>query len=405
MKSDDHAAWRARPPVKDGWESPRRIQSLALLVATALGVAVSFHLALPFAAAFAWALALAVLFAPVHGWLERQLRQPSLAALTSVLLAGLIVAGPTVFVGQRLIVEATKGAELIRTKVESGEWRRAVQAQPRLAPIADWIERRADPPGTLKDLATWLTVTTGAIVRGSVVQVIGFALTLYLLFYFLRDRQVALASLRLYSPLTHPEMDRLYARIADTIFATVYGTLVVAAVQGLLGGLIFWWLGLPVPLLWGVVMGLLALVPVLGAFVVWIPAALFLALEGNWIGAVVLTVWGAVVIGGIHNVLYPILVGNRLQMHSVPAFIAMVGGLILFGSAGLILGPVALTITSVLLEVWRNRAAGRAPAKPRSRTQPAPATTNELDEGCPSEPAQPQPHARADTLAPTTVHG
>ncbi len=403
MMFDDHETRPARPSAKDGLASPARIQALALLVITGLGIYVSGRLALPFAAPFAWALALAVLFAPVHAWLERRLKQPSLTALTSVLLVGLIVAVPAVFVGQRLIVEATKGAELMRTKVESGEWRRAVQAQPRLAPIADWLERRADPPGALKDLATWVTVTTGAIVRGSVVQMIGFALTLYLLFYFLRDRQLVLASLRSLSPLSDPEMDRLYARVADTIFATVYGTLVVAAVQGLLGGLMFWWLGLPVPLLWGVVMGLLALVPVLGAFVVWIPAALFLALEGNWMGATILTIWGLVVIAGVHNVLYPILVGNRLKMHSVPAFIAMVGGLILFGSAGLILGPVTLTLTAVLLGVWRSRA--EAPARSRSRSAPALVKTDHQHGHAPGGQVHPQAQAGADTLAPTAAQG
>ena len=114
--------------------------------------------------------------------------------------------------------------------------------------------------------------------------------------------------------------------------------------------------GLPAPLLWGLVRGLLAVVPVLGAFVVWIPAALFLALEGSWGKALILTGWGGVVVAGIDNVLYPILVGNRLKLHTILAFIAVVGGLVLFGPAGLILGSVALTITIVLLEIWTDRA-------------------------------------------------
>ena len=155
-------------------------------------------------------------------------------------------------------------------------------------------------------------------------------------------------------------MDRLFARVGDTIYATIYGTLAVSAVQGLLGGLMFWWLGLPAPLLWGVVMALLAVVPVLGAFVVWIPAALFLALDGSWGKALILTVWGMIVVGGIDNLLRPILVGNRLKLHTILAFMSVVGGLILFGSAGLILGPLALTVTTVLLGIWRSRTALQA---------------------------------------------
>jgi predicted PurR-regulated permease PerM len=108
--------------------------------------------------------------------------------------------------------------------------------------------------------------------------------------------------------------------VADTIHATVFGTLTVAAVQGVLGGLIFWWLGLPAPILWGAVMALLAIVPVLGAFVVWLPVAIFLAASGQWGQAVILALWGTVVVGLIDNLLYPMLVGKRLRLHTVPVF-------------------------------------------------------------------------------------
>jgi predicted PurR-regulated permease PerM len=196
-----------------------------------------------------------------------------------------------------------------------------------------------------------------------VVEVIGLLLTFYLLFFFLRDRSAALQALRALSPLSEAEMDRLFNRIGDTIYATIYGTLAVSAVQGLLGGMMFWWLGLPAPLLWGVVMALLAVVPVLGAFVIWIPAALFLAMEGSWGKALVLTFWGMIVVGGIDNLLRPILVGKRLKLHTVLAFMSVVGGLILFGPAGLILGPVVFTITIELLEIWRGHTAAEAMAR------------------------------------------
>ena len=191
--------------------------------------------------------------------------------------------------GQRLVQEAVNGAELIRTKVEAGQWRRAVEAPPRLAPLADWMERQ-NLPATVKTVAVWMTTSGASFVKGSVVEVVGLLLTFYLLFFFLRDRRAALQMLRSLSPLSEGEMERLFGRVGDTIYATIYGTLAVSAVQGVLGGLMFWWLGLPATLLWGVVMALLAIVPLLGAFVVWIPAVLFLALEGSWGKALVLTV-------------------------------------------------------------------------------------------------------------------
>jgi predicted PurR-regulated permease PerM len=92
---------------------------------------------------------------------------------------------------------------------------------------------------------------------------------------------------------------------------------------------------------------------VLGAFIVWVPVAIFLVLEGHWASALLLTAWGTLVIGAIDNFLYPVLVGDRLKLHTVPSFIAIIGGIIVFGPPGLLLGPVAVATAIVLLEVWR----------------------------------------------------
>jgi len=340
---------------RSDWGSRRNIHALALMVPTAIGLYLCYLMALPFVPALTWALALAVLFMPVHRWLESALKHTSVAASVSVLLIGVTVVVPATFMGQRLVSEAATGADTIRTKVESGEWQRVLDGYPRVASVAQRIERQIDLPGTIGTIAGWLTNAIATFVRGSVLQAVGVVLTFYLLFYFLRDRRTVLLTLRTLSPLSEAEMDTMFSRVGDTVHATIYGTLMVAAVQGVLGGLMFWWLGLPAPVLWGLVMGLLAVLPVLGAFIVWIPAAIFLALGGNWGKALILAVWGSVVVGTIDNVLYPILVGNRLKIHTVPAFMAIVGGLLVFGSSGLILGPVILTVTILLLEIWRSR--------------------------------------------------
>jgi len=115
-------------------------------------------MAAPFLPAIAGALTLAVLFTPMQRWFESKLRHPSLAALISILLIGIIVVVPAVLVGQTLVMQATKGAELIETKVATGEWRRSLQAQPRIAPIITTIEKQLDLPGTVKDLTTWLSL-------------------------------------------------------------------------------------------------------------------------------------------------------------------------------------------------------------------------------------------------------
>lgn len=341
--------------VENDWRTQSQVQTLVLLVVTVFGIYLCYQMTVPFLPVLTWALALAVLFMPFQKWLESKLKLSSLAAFISVLVIGLIVVVPATFIGQQIFLQAAKGASLIDAKVKSGEWRQVLEAQPHLAPYIENIEQQVDLPGTFEKLATWLSNTAGSIVKGSVVQALGLCLTFYLLFFFLRDRRSALLSIRSLSPLSEAEMDQLFGRVSDTIYATIYGTLAVASMQGLLGGLMFWWLGLSAPFLWGVVMALLAVVPVLGAFVVWIPAALFLVLEDSWGKAIILTLWGMLVVGTIDNLVRPILVGKRLKLHTVLVFMSVVGGLILFGSAGLILGPVALTVTTELLETWLSR--------------------------------------------------
>ena len=336
---------------------PSRLQTITLLALTALGVVLCLWMAAPFLPALAWALTLAVLFTPLQVRLESKFGRSGFAALAAVFIIGLMVVVPATFVAQRLVGQAATGAELVQTKFKSGEWRRALETQPRLEVALDWVEQQVDLEGAAKAVATWLSTVAGSVVKGSVYQLIGFCLTFYLLFFFLRDRTKALQALGRFLPLSEMELARLVSRVADTIYATVYGTLAVALVQGALGGLIFWWLGLPAPLLWGVVMAVLAVVPALGAFIIWVPAAIYLLAVGSWGKALVLVLWGMLVVGTVDNLLRPVLVGNRLKLPTVLAFISVLGGLMLFGSAGLILGPVALTITTELLQIWPQRAA------------------------------------------------
>lgn len=332
-----------------------RIGTFGLGAAAIAGIAICLLMAWPFLGAITWAFALAILFSPVHARIEKRLGHPSLSALISVTILAVVVVVPAAFVVERLVSEAAAGAVAIQARVAAGELQRLLEAYPGLAPIGAWIDRNLDLPSMLGSVTTWLSNVGATFVRGSVLQVAEVALTFYLLFYFLRDRHAMKDMIRAWLPLTPAEADQVFRRVFDTVHATVYGTLAVAAVQGTLGGLMFWVLGLPTPLLWGLVMGLLSVIPVLGAFVVWIPAAILLALDGSWAKALILAVWGAAVVGGIDNLLRPMFVGSRLRLHTLPAFISMIGGLLLFGASGFILGPLAVTVTMLVVNIWAAR--------------------------------------------------
>jgi predicted PurR-regulated permease PerM len=343
----EHAA-AAKPPAG-------RIGTLVLAAGAAAGIIVCIFLAVPFLGALTWALALAILFVPLHARIEKRLKNANLSAVVSVLIISFIVAVPVIFVVERIVQEAATSAAVIQDRIASGAIQRLLDLHPGLAPVGQWIAKQIDLPAIAASLSTWLSNVGTSFVRGSIVQLTEAGLTFYFLFYFLRDQRAAADLLRDWLPLTPVEAEMLFGRVTDTVRATVYGTVLVAVVQGTLGGLMFWFLGLPAPVLWGLVMALLSIVPVLGSFVVWIPAAVLLALNGDWGKAVVLTVWGGVVVGGIDNLLRPMIIGNRLRLHTVPAFVAMVGGLVVFGMSGFILGPLAVSVTIVLLRIAGTR--------------------------------------------------
>jgi predicted PurR-regulated permease PerM len=343
---------RHTPVEKLGSRSRTRV--LVLLAITIAGLAICYLLLAPFLSALAWALALAVLFAPIHRGIESKVDNRSVAALITVILAGSVIVLPATLLGSRLVIEAARGAVTLKEKIESGDWRSAMKGHETLAPIAQWIEQ-FDFQSAIGNAASGLAATTASLVQGWMAQLVTVLVAFYLLFYFLRDRKAALDWLRAISPLSAHEMSRLFDRIVDTVQATLYGTVAVAILQGVLGGLMFGWLGLPNPLLWGLVMGLMAVIPVLGTFVIWVPVAVFLALEGSWAKGLILAAWGGIVVSAIDNLLHPVLVGDRLRLHTIPAFISIVGGVILFGASGLILGPLVVTVTIFVLEIWRVR--------------------------------------------------
>jgi predicted PurR-regulated permease PerM len=320
-----------------------QLSLLSLLAFTLVVLYFCYLLFVPFLAPIASALALAVLLTPLHRRIVSRVRNPGIAAGISVTVAIVAIALPILLLVQTIIAETINIVGNVSALIGSGAWRTRLANLPWLFSGAEWINQRFDVPQIAGRLSTTLAGTLPSLVQGSGAQIVAVIVMLYFLFYMVRDRVAALAFLVTISPLPRERMHMLYAQIADTVRATVFGTLTVSFVQGALGGLMFWALGLPAPLLWAVAMAMFAVVPVLGTFVVWVPAVIYLFATGQTGHAVILLVWGMVVIGMIDNLLYPMLVGTRLRVHTSASFISLVGGVIAFGAAGLILGPIVLT--------------------------------------------------------------
>jgi predicted PurR-regulated permease PerM len=345
------------------------VRRLSLAAMTLIGLYLSYLLALPFLAAMVWALTIAVLGLPVHRWIERMIGRANPAAAISVALLGLAVLLPLVLLGPYLAGVLSSGVANARQQLAGIDYRRVLEGLPLLNRL-DTLPSMDDLGALIGNLGNWATGLVSAVIFGSVSNAITLLLTFYLLFYFLRDRDVILRSIKELSPFTTAETDRLFGKIADTIHGVVIGKVVTAAVQGALGGLAFWALGISNPAFWGLVMGLLSIVPVLGAFVVWVPAAAYLALSGQWGKAALLIGFGSTVIAMADNVLYPMLAGGRLHQHSVVVLISILGGLMLFGPSGLILGPLIVTVTLAMLQIWRDRAEAPLPGEQRVLSTP-----------------------------------
>ena len=342
----------------DGWLTRERTLVVVLAVATGFSFYLCAQMTRPFLPALAWALALAVVARPLHEWIAAKITNPDVAAGVTVVLVGALVIVPALFVVHQFASEVTGSIEQTQTDLQSGRWRAAVDRLPWLAPLLRWVDKNLDVQTEIARALQGQVGNFTALLGGSIWSVTQLLLTLFTLFFYFRDRRVILKGVRALVPLSDSEADQVFQRVSDTIHATVYGTLLVALIQGTLGGLMFWWLGLSAPITWGAVMALLAIIPYLGAFVVWVPAAAGLALEGSWGNALLLTAWGLIVVGLIDNLLYPVFVGQRLRLHTLLAFIAIVGGLAVFGTSGLVLGPVILAVTIALIEVWHRRTVG-----------------------------------------------
>jgi predicted PurR-regulated permease PerM len=347
----------AADPAATAESSTKRIAEAALVLATCIAFYLCWIIARPFLPAITWALALAVVGYPIHRWLERRL-MPSLAAVVSVTVITGILLVPGFSLLQQVISEAGNNVEALAQNLTSTQLHRAAEKYFFTQKLLEWLESNFDINQELKRAAGVLAAQVPAALRGSLQFVTQFAIMLVMLFYFLRDHERLVKYLRSVVPLSATEAGELLQRISETIYATIYGGIVVKLVQGLLGGVMFWILGLPAAALFGAMMAVLATLPILGTSIVWGPAAIVLLAQGSWIKALILVVWGALVVSLIDNLLYPVLIASDLRVHTLAVFVSVFGGLIAFGAAGVVLGPVILATAAALMDVWRIRTRG-----------------------------------------------
>jgi predicted PurR-regulated permease PerM len=347
-----------------------------------------------------WAAVFAILFQPLFLWLKQRFggrRTPAALAATLAVVFAVLV--PSAL----LVAAVAQQALWLFQRVASGE----VNLQ---API-DFVERhlpavtrflaqygigteqvRTSLEGAAIFATQYIAARALALGQNVLIATILFLLMLYLLFFFFRDGDRILRGVIRAVPMGDLREERLMHKFAQVSRATVKGTLVVAVVQGVLGGVLFSLVGIQAAIFWGVMMGILSLLPAVGPALVWLPAAVILLATGAlWQGLIVI-VCGILIVSMVDNLLRPILVGRETHMPDYLVLIATLGGLTMFGIAGFVAGPI---VAALFLVMWDMFAEEYAPLD-SSRRMVAP------DRGLPASAGQTGPEPGGTTPPPAT---
>lgn len=323
-----------------------------------LALSVVFFIILaPFWTAIFWAGVMSLLFKPLQRRLTRLFGdRQSLAAVCTVLIGFIVVVLPVIGIAFGFVRE---GAQLYESiEAEQINPRDILERIGNAVPfIPDILNRLGIDLSSIRNYLSASAVSLSEMLsqqalnwgRNTLSFTIGLALMLYLSFFLLRDGDIIVGWLRRAVPLSNERRQLLFQKFAEVTRATVKGNLVVAIVQGALGGLIFWLLDIPAPLLWSVIMAFLSLVPAVGASLVWIPVAVYLYATGEIVAATILVAYGALVIGLADNVLRPILVGRDTRLPDYIVLFSTLGGLSILGVTGFVLGPL---VAALFLSFW-----------------------------------------------------
>ena len=327
-----------------------------LLMVVSLGLG---YILLPFYGSIMWGIIIGLIFKPLHHRLHTRFRgKGTAAALLTLLLVLVIVIIPMALITATLARD-TAG---FYQRLQSGEINAARYFRRVFDALPPWVTSLLDRFG-LEDFDSVQARLGEALAQASQLIatqalgigmntfdfIIGLFITLYLAFFMLRDGQLLARTLRHAVPMAVAHKAELIDKFTTVIRATVKGNLIIAAIQGTLGGIAFWFLGVNGALFWAVLMAFLSLLPAVGAGLVWLPVAVYFLLSGAIWQGIALSVYGVLVIGLVDNLLRPALVGKDTSLPDYLIMISTLGGMVVFGINGFVLGPV---IAALFVAVW-----------------------------------------------------
>lgn len=309
----------------------------------------------PFAYALFWAAILAAIFYPFYKWLNKKLKAPNLSATLTLIVIFVVIVLPLTIMATLVIKESVEIYEQIdnnRSQINQG-----IQGTIDWAKNSKYLSNIDFNEQVFVDRFSEITKTVTNFIFSSLTKLtqnslrflVMFLAMLYTLFFFIRDGERFLKLIMYLCPLGDKYEKMLYDKFTSTSKATIKGTIIIAGLQGLLGGIMFTVVGIEGAIIWGIIMFVLSIIPVTGSGIIWAPAGIILIATGQlWQGILVLA-FGVLVISLIDNILRPILVGKDTQMHPLLVLFSTLGGIVVFGISGFIIGPI---VASLFLAFW-----------------------------------------------------
>lgn len=335
----------------------QKVRKNIFLAILMIGTIAFLWLLKPFAYPIFWAAVIAGLFGPLYKRVNRRLGHPNVSTAILLVVAIFVIILPLAVIASVLLAQAIdmysalKDTEDIQQKAQGII--SLLKGNPYLQKLdldeKALTEKFYDISGSIsKYIVGYLTDLT----QNTLLLIINFVVMLYCLFFFIRDGDRILRGALYILELKDEIGNRLYERFTSTARATLKGTLIIGLIQGTMGGILFWAVGINSAIVWGVIMVLAAMIPGIGCAIIWAPAALILLATGHvWEGTVILAA-GSLVISSIDNILRPLLVGKDTQMHPLLIFLSTLGGIAVFGVSGFVIGPIITALLSTLWEIY-----------------------------------------------------
>ncbi|MBI1912452.1 MAG: AI-2E family transporter [Deltaproteobacteria bacterium] len=336
---------------------------LSILLSVLIGY-LMYVVMVPFLIPIFWAIVLVILFHPYYDWLLKKVRnRKALASILACLSIALFIIVPMAILGTALaaeLVNVYQWAENYMAEISTRAHRSPLFLFPSLERFLEQyidistFNIRSIFVSSIRDIASFAGEGMKGVITSSFTFFFHLILAFFSMYFLFKDGDKLFNLIKDLIPLSERNKQDIITKNRAVVFSTIYGGVLVGIVQGALGGLAFWYLELPAPLLWACVMFLFSFLPSVGSGMIWAPAAVYLLIKGNIVGGVSLVLWGTFVIGLVDNILRPYIVSGKTDLHPLLTFFSILGAVNAFGFIGIIAGPLILSIGQATIELYHD---------------------------------------------------